>query len=291
MKPIKKPAYIMKEACRVHTLWGQLLLYAGMFLFTVFAEGCVLLLIYTIFPASEGTSAAPELYATLGSVGLILLLARRIDLRGFASLSLRQAKKTWFLSEYLFGLIGGAFLFALALLFNVATGAAAVTLNAAPAGALPLGLFFLGFLIQGFSEELFSRGYLLGGLMRIISLPMAVLLSSIAFSAIHYHNPGISFLAFVNLMLFGVLTALLTLRRGSLWAAAGLHAAWNFIQGNIFGIPVSGTAIGPSLLSVTVNAEKTLLNGGSFGFEGGLGVTLVFTLGIAVTLLFMEQKN
>lgn len=291
VRPFKKPAYMLKNAGRTHPLWAQLILFAGLFFLMAFAEALVLLIIYTLFPASESGPGAADLYSTIGSALTVYLFARFWEKRSRDALSLRLAKKTSFLTEYGAGLLAGAALFTLALFVSVVPGAARVSLGAEKVSLGTLLLFFLGFAIQSFEEELLCRGYMLSALMGYCSVPVAVGLSSVLFAALHLLNSGISFIAFVNLILFGVLTALVTLRRGSLWAACGLHCAWNFVQGNIFGSAVSGLNLGPSVFATAFSPEKAILNGGSFGAEGGLAVTLVMGIGIFYAIVFMEQKN
>lgn len=291
MKPLKKPAYLLKNIGRTHPVWAQLLLFAGLFFLMAFAEAVVLLIIYTLFPASEGHVGAADLYAETGAILTVFLFARFLEKRSLGSLSLRLSKKTSFLGDYCMGLLSGAILFALAVLVLVLTDGARIDPSADTCLPETMLLFFFGYVIQGFSEELLCRGYCFGSLANSLSLPAAVLLSSLLFSALHLFNDGIGFLPFVNLTLFGVLTALLALRRGSLWGVSGLHTAWNFMQGNVFGIAVSGTKVGPSLFTASLSPEKMLLNGGSFGAEGGLAVTGVLCLGILFALLFMEQRD
>lgn len=47
--------------------------------------------------------------------------------------------------------------------------------------------------------------------------------------------------------------------------AAGLHAAWNFTQGGLFGLPVSGTPTAGLVRSVVDG--PWLMSGGAFGIE------------------------
>ena len=54
----------------------------------------------------------------------------------------------------------------------------------------------------------------------------------------------------------------------SLWLVSGIHLAWNFAQGPIFGLPVSGIRF-PSLLYGEVQGPA-LWTGGDFGPEAGL---------------------
>ena len=63
---------------------------------------------------------------------------------------------------------------------------------------------------------------------------------------------------------------------------------WNFVQGNIFGIPVSGMKIKASVLSFSQQGNY-LINGGDFGLEGGLAVTLVLVVSIALTVLLKRK--
>ena len=71
-----------------------------------------------------------------------------------------------------------------------------------------------------------------------------------------------------------------------------IHSMWNFAQGNLFGIPVSGLVGSPSPLVTEMGEGKwqTLVNGGSFGLEGGLAVTAVLAVA-CVTVWFASTKK
>jgi hypothetical protein len=92
------------------------------------------------------------------------------------------------------------------------------------------------------------------------------------------------------LVLYGIFAALYFIRRGSIWGVAAFHSIWNFVQGNFFGIQVSGLKVGSSVLTSELTETGRLVNGGGFGLEGGLAVTLVLAIGIAV-LYFMKPKK
>jgi membrane protease YdiL (CAAX protease family) len=110
-------------------------------------------------------------------------------------------------------------------------------------------------------------------------------------------NPNVSFIALINIFLFGLFASLLTLRRGSIWMVGAIHSMWNFAQGNLFGIPVSGLTGLPSPLTATVKEGtwQTLISGGSFGLEGGLAVTVVLLVACGLVLFlpkfFRKSEN
>ena len=118
----------------------------------------------------------------------------------------------------------------------------------------------------------------------------SLLISSGLFAALHLSNPGITPLAMCNLFLAGISFGLFVLRTDDLWGACAMHAAWNFVMGHILGIPVSGLAGTEqvSLLNATFQGSP-LLNGESFGLEGGLFVTLVECASIAL-FLFLPRR-
>ena len=154
-------------------------------------------------------------------------------------------------------------------------------------------LFFVAFLIQGLSEELLCRSYLMVSLSRSLPLWVCVMINALLFSLLHVGNPDVSLLGLFNILLFGIFASLLTLRRGSIWMVAGLHSMWNFSQGNLFGIPVSGRDGLPSLLTATTTDGiwQTLFGGGSFGLEGGLFVTVTLILACGVAVLMPTKKD
>ncbi len=153
------------------------------------------------------------------------------------------------------------------------------TLTFSPFKPWLLPLFFLAYWIQASSEELIFRGYLFGTLRRHAPLPVAVLLSSLLFAASHLFNPGLTPIAFLNIALFGALMAICTQKCGSIWFSCGVHALWNFTEGNLLGASVSGAAPDATLLFTAPEPDAPpLFSGGAFGPEGSLLATALFLL-------------
>jgi len=91
-------------------------------------------------------------------------------------------------------------------------------------------------------------------------------------------------LAMGNLFLFGVFAALYALREGRVWGVFGMHAAWNWMQGNVLGLSVSGAPpVGGTWIRL-VDAGPVWLTGGAFGPEGGLAVSAVLVVGVFLLL-------
>jgi membrane protease YdiL (CAAX protease family) len=218
---------------------------------------------------------------------VVIFYCRIIEGRKLPTLGLRRRG---LLSEYLSGLLIGT------LMIAASTGVCLLTGTLDFKGISPsvpwglIALFFLGFVIQGSSEELFCRGYFLNSLARRQSLPVAMVISSAAFSALHFFNPNTSLVAFLNLFLFGLFAAVYFVKRGDIWGISAIHTAWNFVQGNVLGIEVSGAGTGLTVASFSPTSTGTLINGGAFGLEGGLAVTLVLLVGILIVLLTRSRN-
>ena len=220
------------------------------------------------------------LFSTTATIAVVILFCKLIQRRSWNSIGL--SRKHAF-SHYVRGYFFGGIAISVAVAVCVVTGAGSfVDFDHAPFSII--ALFLIGYLIQGASEELLCRGYFMYSVARRYPMWIAVVSSSVLFALLHMPNNGVSINAFLNLFLFGVFTALLTLRTGSIWYASGFHSAWNFFQGNLYGIKVSGMDMHGSLLSFISNPSKTYLNGGDFGMEGGFLCTALLIVGIFILL-------
>lgn len=128
--------------------------------------------------------------------------------------------------------------------------------------------------IQSSTEEFLTRGWMFSSLAAKYTVPVGVAVSSLFFAAMHLLNDGLNVIAIVDLVLFGILTALYMLKTNSVWGVCGIHAAWNFFQGSVFAFPVSGTLPRESLIQVSTSGP-VWLSGGNFGVEGTLISNLV----------------
>lgn len=194
-------------------------------------------------------------------------------------------------SQYVKGLLWAVVLFGGAYLLCVGTGA--VHFEGVSAGMIPgyIVLYFVGYMIQGMAEEVICRGYLLVSLSRNHSVYYSVIISSGVFMAMHMSNDHVTLLSFINIFLCGLLFGLIFVERGNIWMVAALHAGWNFLQNNTLGMPVSGMAQGNSVFTTTFVDGRSLINGGAFGIEGGIAVTVVLALGIYITYRRMDRKG
>jgi membrane protease YdiL (CAAX protease family) len=86
-----------------------------------------------------------------------------------------------------------------------------------------------------FNEEQVFRGYGLDSLTEALGLPGALAVSIPLFA--RYHGPGWE--RWLGLSAAGLFLALLRMRTGNLWLAAGFHLGWNVGQIAVFG-PVEG---------------------------------------------------
>ena len=227
-----------------------------------------------------------QLFSTAIATATAIFYCRWIEKRSLASMGMRRP---YFLREYGVGVLVGITLIAACVGICCISGS--MKLHASSFSPLIWLLYLLGFLIQGMSEEVLCRGYMMVSVSRKNSLVLAVLTNSVIFGLLHLANPGFGLLPLLNIILFGIFESIYVLKRGNLWGACAIHSFWNFFQGNIFGISVSGTGAGASPLAATMTPGQELINGGTFGIEGGLVVSVVMTLAILVLLFLVPAKQ
>lgn len=290
MKQLKKPAWGGRG--KGYSWYLTILFFLALFLAAQLAESVVIVgvdLLRALLGRgnSADLSMVTALFATAIGTGSALLFCYLAEGRYPQDLGLSPRRAG---AEYLVGIPIGLALFSAAI--GMAAGIGAVRILPADTVNVPLlCLYGVGFLIQGMSEEVLCRGVLMGSLLRRCPIWVSVVTNSAVFSLLHLANNGVAPLALLNVFLFGVLASLYVIRRGSLWGACAIHSVWNFAQGNLFGASVSGNSTGPSPLNTEQIAEKALWNGGAFGPEGGLCVTAVLLIGIAVLLFLVPNAK
>lgn len=306
MREIKKPAF-MKEAekTKSHSILGEMIIFIVLYVISIFVEAMALvpgLLVYgLIHPISAGIEQYNSLlqnrsqwvtvYMLFAEIFLIVLYTgycKFIEKRPLSSMGFTKRNMSSFYAKgigWSAVLIGGAYLIC------VLTGAChfeGVSAQLVPGYVV---FYLIGYMIQGLAEEVICRGYLLVSLSRRNSVWYSVILSSGVFMAMHMSNEHVTVLAYINLFLCGLLFGLLFVESGSIWMVAALHSGWNFLQGNIFGISVSGTAKASSVFDSSFSDGWSFMNGGDFGLEGGLAVSIVLAVGIYVVYRRMERRG
>lgn len=173
----------------------------------------------------------------------------------------------------------------LALAATIAAAAGGLRFTASPRTMLlpvvqTLLMSAVVFIFAALAEEALFRGYPLQTLTRAKLAWLAVLLTSVPFAAVHLQNPNVvKGFTFINTALAGVWLAAAYLRTRSLWLPLGVHWAWNWALGSLFGLPVSGiTTIAPNPLFHGTDLGPPWLTGGSYGIEGGLACTIALTI-------------
>lgn len=220
-----------------------------------------------------------SLVATIGMTAVTIAFCRFIQKRKLESIGFIKQRAG---KDYLVGLGVGFVLFSAAVLICVLTGALKIN---GVSSTFSIGMFLLftiGFMLQGMSEEVICRGYLMVSIGRRYSMWVAILSNALIFAALHLLNNGISVLAFINLALYGVFASLYFIERGSIWGVAAFHSVWNLVQGNFWGLRVSGMVTECSVFQSSLVDNRDVINGGAFGPEGGLAVTVVLVVGICV---------
>jgi membrane protease YdiL (CAAX protease family) len=226
----------------------------------------------------------------LATAGLCLLgyalyagLVRLAEGRWPSELALRPA-----IVELLVGLAVGAAMLSAVVALLVGLGLYEVT---GPRAASPWGMITVA-IHSGFMEELVLRAIVLRLLMRAFGAWPALVLSAALFGALHLTNPNATPVAAIAIAVeAGLMLAAFYMLTGRLWVSIGVHAAWNFTQGWVWGAAVSGFPVKESLyLSSPKPGAPEWLSGGAFGPEASVPAMVVGT-GVAVVVLYWAWRK
>ena len=108
----------------------------------------------------------------------------------------------------------------------------------------------------GVIEELLFRGVIFRIIEASLGTWIALVISAALFGLVHLGNPNATWLAAAAISLeAGVMLAAAYVLTRRLWLPIGIHAAWNFTQGGIFSVAVSGGKTDGLLVATLERAE------------------------------------
>lgn len=224
-------------------------------------------------------------FGLISSIVFIWVLAiegREIETLGFY-------KESW-LAKYASGLLMMSTVVFILYIFGFITIETKSLQPVGIAALLNISIILIGWLIQGATEEIVTRGWLMNVLGARYNITVGLILSSVFFALIHSENPGINYVAMLNIVLVGILLGLIVINTGSLWVACGIHSAWNFAQGNIFGFQVSGNDVGVGSIVDLNLVGNEFITGGQFGPEAGMVCSFVILV-LIVIVLFLSKRD
>ncbi|MGO4702346.1 CPBP family intramembrane glutamic endopeptidase [Dyella sp. 2RAB6] len=142
----------------------------------------------------------------------------------------------------------------------------------------------------GLGEEILFRGVLFRIVEEGLGTWWSLAISALFFGAVHLNNPGATAWSSAAIAIeAGILLGLLYHVTRSLWICAGMHLAWNVLQGTVFGIAVSG--LPPDGFLVARMTGPAWLSGGDFGAEASVVALLVCTTLSAVLLVIAWRRG
>jgi membrane protease YdiL (CAAX protease family) len=149
-----------------------------------------------------------------------------------------------------------------------------------PGALIAIAGLFVGFLVQASIEEIIFRGWLTSVITRRTNLIVAVLISSLLFTLMHFSR-GQPWLVTGNVLLFALFASVWSISSNNIWGVMGWHTGWNWMVATGFDVPVTGLDAGVPALTVSlVPAGPDLLTGGAQGPEGSIFCTLFLVCGI-----------
>ncbi|MDO3679701.1 CPBP family intramembrane glutamic endopeptidase [Paenibacillus ehimensis] len=234
------------------------------------------------------SSVRPELITPLGGIAATLLIWVLLKKRTLRDLGMRCSFTG--VRELGAGIVLGFGFMSMIAAILVAAGAVTLRINPSwsASGLLWSLMMFIG---VAFSEEMFFRGYIMKTMEALkYRLPFAYTVSAILFALIHLGNNDVSALALLNIFLIGLLFAYMFTVTGSLWMPIGYHLAWNFTQGSVYGLAVSGNEVN-GIFEAAFQPQLSWLTGGDFGPEAELLDTAMSMLGFMVLYVWHRRRR
>ena len=145
---------------------------------------------------------------------------------------------------------------------------------------------FMMFLAVAVGEEMIFRGVIFRWIDERWNTWVALLISAILFGWMHISNDNATWWSSLAIAVeAGLLLGAAYKWSGSLWVPIGIHWAWNYTQGNIFVLAVSGSDAGETMLTTIVNGPD-IITGGAFGPEASI---ISVILGTFFTIVFLAN--
>ena len=237
------------------------------------------------FPKMETPPATRQMLLGLAVVGLVILVYK-YAISKLGETPRDDLRREHALRNLGLGLAGGALLFSLVTAVAALVGVYDIVGWGSTRSILYVLVMFG--IIPGVMEELLFRGILFRHLEDFGGSWFALALTSALFGVAHIFNPNATaFSSFAIAVEAGVLLGGAYMLTRSLWAPIGLHAAWNFTQGEIYDVPVSGID-GTGLVEAKLSGPE-LLSGGAFGLEASV-IALVIATGAGVWLVIRAVR-
>lgn len=236
-------------------------------------------------PHAAGTplSALITLVVSIVGLGLYAGLVRLAENRWPSELGPKQA-----VVELLIGLVVGAAMLSAVVAALLVFGLYDIS---GPRTSSPWNMINVG-IVSGFFEELIFRAIVFRLLMRALGIWPALGLSAVLFGVLHLFNPNATPVAAIAIAIeAGLMLAAFYVLTGRLWVSIGVHAAWNFTQGWIWGARVSGIPVEESYyLSGPKAGAPDWLSGGAFGPEASVPAMVIGT-SVAIVVLYWAWKK
>lgn len=231
--------------------------------------------------------AVVTLYVSAATGAAALFYCVKFQKRSPASMGLRKGGA----GEYLLGLLAGLLLAGAVVAVGAAAGGYKLSADGPATDQTVLcALAFGGCVIQGASMELLFRGYFAPSLGVRAPVPVALAVSAFASAMVESGGSLFSMLG-LNRLLLALLLGIWVLKRGNLWGACAIHAAWSFVGSVLFGFAPAGEHGGIRLLDMDVDAFRPLLTGGDFGPEASICATVVLLAALALLLALKEREH
>jgi CAAX protease family protein len=228
------------------------------------------------------------LLSFLGAIGLLALWIRVKERRPFGSVGFFPASRVG--AHLALGAGVAVVLLSVPVGVNLLSG----QFDAGAFRAVQVGGAFIaliGFVAQASTEEVLTRGYLMQVTYRKWGLTAAIVFQALVFTGLHSVNLSVSAVALINILLIALVLAFWALAEGSLWGVCAFHVVWNWFQGNVYGIEVSGMDIQTTVVDIDgAPGSAPLLTGGGFGIEGSLLTTAVLAVAMVVAALAFRRR-
>ena len=140
---------------------------------------------------------------------------------------------------------------------------------------------FRGYPVKNFAEGLGTARW---AVVAAVSIP------ALFFGLAHVTNPGATWLSTTNTVIFGLLFGTAYVLTGELALPIGLHFAWDYLQGFVFGVVGDGSQYGSVLVLAPGGTGGTRWTGLPYGVEAGVVGTVAMAAGFLLVVAVIRVR-